>query len=508
MIKQIIKQIFFSFLFLTITLGGCGDFEGNYEEVETSVSNSTDNSTDSSLLTVSSTYPSDNATSVSISDNISVTFSKEMNKNSLTSDQSSINCNGTIQVSSDNFSTCLSMLSSPSVSNSNKTFTVDPSDNLSYSTNYKIRVTTGAIDISGNNLSEQFETLSGFTTWSGTRQLGTSSQEIAYGLSLDSSKNIYIAGYTSGGLDGNSNSGDNDTFLVKYDPNGLKQWTKQLGTSSDEIVWGLSVDLSDNIYITGYTDGGLDGNTNLGSNDAFFIKYNSQGIKQWTKQIGTSLKDYGASIVTDSSNNIYLAGETYGGLDGNTNSGGYDAFLIKYNSDAVVQWTKQLGTSSNDVVWGTTIDSLDNIYVTGYTEGGLEGNNNSGGLDMFVFKYSSSGTNNRTKLLGTSSDEVGYGISVDSSDNIYVVGETEGGLDGYISSGGKDIIVIKYNSNLTKQWSQQIGTSNNESGRAVAVDSLNNIYVTGYTFGGLDGNTNLGSSDIFLMKFNSSGVKQ
>ena len=126
---------------------------------------------------------------------------------------------------------------------------------------------------------------------------------------------------------------------------------------------------------------------------------------------------------------------------------------------------------------------------------------------MFVFKYSSSGTNNRTKLLGTSSDEVGYGISVDSSDNIYVVGETEGGLDGYISSGGKDIIVIKYNSNLTKQWSQQIGTSNNESDRAVAVDSLNNIYVTGYTFGGLDGNTNLGSSDIFLMKFNSSGVK-
>ena len=33
--KLIIKQIFISFLFLTISLGGCGDFEGNYEEVET-----------------------------------------------------------------------------------------------------------------------------------------------------------------------------------------------------------------------------------------------------------------------------------------------------------------------------------------------------------------------------------------------------------------------------------------------------------------------------------------
>jgi len=55
-------------------------------------------------------------------------------------------------------------------------------------------------------------------------------------------------------------------------------------------------------------------------------------------------------------------------------------------------WTKQLGTSSTDAGWGVTSDSSDNIYVTGLTAGGLDGNTNSGHFDMFLVKYNSSGT--------------------------------------------------------------------------------------------------------------------
>ena len=89
-----------------------------------------------------------------------------------------------------------------------------------------------------------------------------------------------MTGVTWGNLDGNTNSGRNDIFLVKYNSSGTKQWTKQLGTSSDDEGNGVSTDSSGNIYVTGWTKGGLDGNTNSGEYDIFLVKYNSSGTKQ------------------------------------------------------------------------------------------------------------------------------------------------------------------------------------------------------------------------------------
>ncbi len=126
-----------------------------------------------------------------------------------------------------------------------------------------------------------------------------------------------------------------------------KQWTKQLGTSSDDIGRGVTTDPSGNIYMTGFTKGGLDGNANSDGiecyirsscKDIFLVKYNSSGTKQWTKQLGTSSMDEGTGVTTDSSGNIYVTGSTFlGGLDGNTSSGSYDIFLVKYNSDGIKQ---------------------------------------------------------------------------------------------------------------------------------------------------------------------------
>ena len=114
--------------------------------------------------TVSSVYPADNQNEVSITQNISVTFSKSMNTTSVTTNMSNTTCSGSFQLSSNNFSSCIQMSSSPSSSNSYRTFSVDPSNNLSNYTNYKIRVTTGVKDTGGNTLSSQYETLIGFTT--------------------------------------------------------------------------------------------------------------------------------------------------------------------------------------------------------------------------------------------------------------------------------------------------------------------------------------------------------
>ena len=77
--------------------------------------------------------------------------------------------------------------------------------------------------------------------------------------------------------------------------------------------------------------------TNSGANDPFLFKYNSSGTKQWTKQFGTSNVDEAIGVATDSSGNVYVTGYTAGGLDGNTSAGNYDLFVVKYNDNGTKQ---------------------------------------------------------------------------------------------------------------------------------------------------------------------------
>ena len=146
-----------------------------------------------------------------------------------------------------------------------------------------------------------------------------------------------MTGITYGDLDGNTNSGNGDIFLLKYNSSGTKQWTKQLGTSYLDEGYSVTTDSLDNIYVTGWTNWNLDGNTSSGYQDIFLVKYNSSGTKQWTKQLGTSSFDEGQGVTTDSSNNIYVTGITYENLDGNTKSGNGDIFLVKYDSSGIKQ---------------------------------------------------------------------------------------------------------------------------------------------------------------------------
>ncbi len=233
---------------------------------------------------------------------------------------------------------------------------------------------------------------SGNATSFWSEQNGTSSYDYGIGVTLYSSDNINVSGQSNGGLDANINSWSDDIFLVKYNSSGTKQWTKKLGIFDNESGVSMTVDSSDNIYVTGYTKEGYDGNSNSENYDIFLMKYNSSGTKQWTKQLGNSAADIGMGVTVDSSDNIYVTGIASGGLDRNTSSVGEDIVLVKYNSSGTKQWTKQLGSSSSDFAWDVTVDSSDNIYVTGFTNGSLEENFNQGSYyDFFLVKYNLDG---------------------------------------------------------------------------------------------------------------------
>ena len=151
---------------------------------------------------------------------------------------------------------------------------------------------------------------------------------------------------------GNISDSDYDSILL------TSTWTKQPGTTGDEAAKQIALDPSGNVYAVGHTSGSLDGNSNLGGFDIIVSKYNAAGILQWTKQPGTSADDFGQGIAVDSSGNIFVGGHTSGGLDGNTNQGGKDGFISKFNSTGALEWTKQIGTSVDDYVNALVLDPI------------------------------------------------------------------------------------------------------------------------------------------------------
>ena len=128
---------------------------------------------------------------------------------------------------------------------------------------------------------------------------------------------------SSGGSGDGGNSGSSTASAE-----GTVEWIRQMGTSYNDYAYDITTDSSGNVYVTGYTAGGLDGNTNVGSSDLFVVKYDSAGVKQWTQQLGTSQDDLAQGIATDSSGNVYVTGNTTGDLDG-SNAGSSDLFVMK-----------------------------------------------------------------------------------------------------------------------------------------------------------------------------------
>jgi hypothetical protein len=380
--------------------------------------------------------------------------------------------------------------------------------------NISIQVFTGKFtDASGNLNSENsssiqlipFNSLKSNVTW--TRLIGTESSEIGYALSLGRDGSIYVAGETKGNLDGQKNNGNSDIFLAKYNLDGSKGWTRLLGTSGSETAGALTTGLDGAIYISGSASGNLNGQISAGSDDIVVAKYAPDGTLVWTRLLGTSSYDYAYALTTGLDGSIYVSGATSGNLDSQACAGSYDSFLTKFTPDGVKVWTQLLGTTAED--YGKSLaKGLDgSIYVGGFTKGNLDGQTNAGGYDCFVTKYASNGEKIWTRLQGTGGSEDIGAITTDLDGFIYLSGSTAGNLDGQTNAGGYDCFITKYASNGEKIWTRLQGSSNGDFGKSVTIGLDGSIYVSGYTEGSLDGQTNNGQIDVFVTKYSPDGTK-
>lgn len=333
-----------------------------------------------------------------------------------------------------------------------------------------------------------------------TRQFGSSFGDIAYGVSVDAT-GVYVAGETDGTLPGQTSAGGGDAFIRKYKPNGREVWTRQFGTPSYDEAFGVSSG-SAGVYVSGYTDGVLPGQTSLGGWDAYARKYDADGNEVWTFQFGTSSNDYALRNANDGTG-LYVAGQVGGDLPGQSSAGGADPFVVKLSEGGTVTppdtgtdqttWIRQFGaTSLADEALGVSVDSS-GVYVAGQTV-----------ADAFVRKYDSDGNLVWTRQFGSSSfvDEV-LGISVDAS-GVYVGGFTAGTLPGQTNFGGGDAFVRKYDADGNEIWTRQFGTASGDRVLGISVESTG-VFVAGYTFGTFPGQTPSASKDAFVRKYETNG---
>ena len=124
----------------------------------------------------------------------------------------------------------------------------------------------------------------------------------------------------------------------------MQNWTKLAGSDQLDYASYASISSDESIYLVGGTNGDLDDEINNGLIDAFISKYNIDGTKEWSVLVGSEMYDSASSVSIGSDGSIYLAGSTFGDLDGETNNGSSDAFISKYNIDGTREWTKLVGS--------------------------------------------------------------------------------------------------------------------------------------------------------------------
>jgi uncharacterized protein (TIGR03437 family) len=276
---------------------------------------------------------------------------------------------------------------------------------------------------------------SGTVVW--TRQLGTAGNDAGYGAAIEPS-GVYVAGTAAGALPGQTFSGEFDAFVRKYDLTGAEQWTRQFGTSGTDLARDVAADV-EGVYVAGIVRGSLPGQSSAGGADAFVRKYNPGGSEEWTRQFGSASDDNALGTAVSGSG-VYVAGATSGALAGGSSSGFSDAFLKKYDTSGADQWTRQFGSVSPDSALGAAADPT-GAYVVGFAGAAIGGETQVGGQDAFVRKYDVNGNDRWTHQFGTNTLDTAAGADADSS-GFYLTGYTQGTMPGG-GAGGQDAFLSK-----------------------------------------------------------------
>lgn len=357
------------------------------------------------------------------------------------------------------------------------------------------------------------------------QQLNTYSLSIGMAITTDNERSVYVAGVFGGNVDFDPSSGTAsvnsvlngaDVFIVKYDSIGNFKWVKTVGGSGEEFITDVVVDeISSGVYISGIFDSDtvVFSNTsdtlfNKGQKDAFLAGYDLNGTFLWKNQVGGSLDDVITGIdaddyylvVTGAYEDTLIFNETGTPPDTLLPSAGPSTFYGKYMLDGSYGWMDRIGGASGGAVsTGIAIENS-NIHLTGVFFGTVSVDANNTTLtsigtekDVFVNKYDIGGNLAWAKPISPANSNTGNsatsaGIVVDEQDNVYVAGYFSGTVDFDPSSNdllntsngvASDFYFSKFTDAGEVVWAKTFGSDLVDTMVSIAIDSKNNIYLTG-----------------------------
>ncbi|MFX1503558.1 MAG: SBBP repeat-containing protein, partial [Promethearchaeota archaeon] len=202
----------------------------------------------------------------------------------------------------------------------------------------------------------------------------------------------------------------------------------------------------------------------------------------WDKSFGTAFPewDIGWDITIDSDNNLYITGHV------SVTSNGDDVSIIKFDKDGNQIWNRTWGGNGDDCGYGIALDSNINVYITGETFVPYKQ------AETFLLKYNKDGVFQWSEIIsGSNYYDICYDVAVDTYDDIYITGYNH-----------TDLVLYKYDNQSNQIWNRTwSGSSTFSGGSGITIDSNNKIYITG------SNNTN-GDSDLILLRYNIQGDLQ